>query len=52
MDYATLKEDGSLVIDLSKLTRDQAAGVFEVVTEAVFVGKGNNKIPVIKTKIK
>jgi phage terminase small subunit len=39
-------------IDLSKLTRDQAAALSEVTSKRYLEGKGDDAVPVVETKIK
>lgn len=52
MDYFTPQADGSARVDLSGLTRDQAAAIREVSTEEVTAGRGDTAREVRKVRIK
>lgn len=52
MDYFTPQADGSARVDLSGLTRDQAAAIREVSTEEVTAGRGDTARKVRKVRIK
>lgn len=52
LDYVTTNEDGTVRVDLSKLTRDQAAAIVEVQTEEVLEGSGESAQWVRKVKFK
>lgn len=52
LDYVKTQEDGSAYVDLSKLTRDQAAAISEIVSETYLEGKGDEARPVKRTKFK
>jgi phage terminase small subunit len=51
-DYIKTQDDGSAYVDLSKLTREQAAAIGEVTSETYFEGKGDEAVPVKRTKFK
>jgi phage terminase small subunit len=51
-DYLELTEDGVARVDLSTLTRDQAAAINEVNVEVYMEGKGEDAQPVKRIKFK
>ncbi len=51
-DYIKVQEDGSAYMDLSKLTREQAAAISEITTEVYTEGKGEEAKDVKRTKVK
>lgn len=51
-DFIRLTGDGDPAIDLSGLTRDQAAALSEVVTEDFVVGRGDDARDVRRVKVK
>lgn len=52
LDYMRTQEDGSAYVDLSKLTREQAAAIGEVTSETYLEGKGEDAKTVKRTKFK
>lgn len=52
LDYVTPQSDGTVYIDLSKLTREQAAAIGEVTVEEYMEGKGEDARPVKRVKFK
>jgi phage terminase small subunit len=52
LDYIETNPDGSFTIDMSKLTREQAAAISEVTAEVYMEGKGDDATPVKRTKFK
>jgi phage terminase small subunit len=52
LDYVTPQSDGTVYIDLSKLTREQAAAIGEVTVEEYTEGKGEDARPVKRVKFK
>lgn len=51
-DYMTVGPDGTAYLDLSTLTRDQAAAISELTSETYMEGRGDNAVPVKRAKIK
>lgn len=51
-DYVQIASDGSAYVDLSALTRDQAAAISEVTSEVYMEGAGEDAKPVKKTRFK
>lgn len=51
-DYMRVDENGGATMDLSALTRDQAAAISEVTSETVIMGHGDDVEPIRKSKIK
>lgn len=51
-DYIQTQEDGSAYVDLSNLTRPQAAAISEVTSETYMDGRGEDAREVKRTKIK
>lgn len=52
LDYIQTQEDGSAYIDLSKLSREQAAAIGEVTSETYYEGGGEDAKAVKRTKFK
>jgi phage terminase small subunit len=52
LDYITTTDSGEAFVDLSKLTREQAAAITEVTSEVYMEGKGDEATPVKRTKFK
>jgi phage terminase small subunit len=52
LDYATIKEDGTAYVDLSRITREQAAAIQELVTDEYAEGRGEDAALVKKIKFK
>lgn len=52
LDYVQPQEDGTAYVDLSKLTRDQAAAISEVSVESYMEGSGDEARPVKRVKFK
>lgn len=51
-DVLTLNEDGTASLDLSRLSRNQAAAISEVVTEEYKEGRGADAPVILKTKVR
>lgn len=51
-DYITVGEGGEVCVDLTALTRDQAASITEVNTDEITRGTGENEYTTKKTKLK
>lgn len=52
LDYITVQEDGTAYVDLSRLTREQAAALSEVIVEEYTEGGGKDARNVRRTRIK
>jgi phage terminase small subunit len=52
LDFITVQSDGTAYVDLSKLTREQAAAMGEIVTEEYTEGRGEDVRPVKRVKFK
>lgn len=52
LDYMTISSDGQAFVDLSKLTRDQAAAIGEITSETYTEGRGEDAEQVKRTKFK
>ena len=52
LDYITITDGGDLLTDFSKLTRDQAAAISEIVVEEYTEGRGEDARNVKRTKFK
>lgn len=52
LDFIGTQDDGSAYVDLSRLTRDQAAAINEVTSEVYMEGAGEDAKPVKRTKFK
>lgn len=52
LDYIKTQPDGSAFTDLSKLTRDEAAAIHEIIADEYTEGRGEDARDVKRTKIK
>lgn len=52
LDYIRVVDDGKAYVDLSEITRDQAAAIQEITAETFTVGSGKDAEPVRRTKFK
>ena len=52
LDYMTVKEDGTALVDLSALTRAQAVAIQELVIDEYTDGKGKDARPVKRVRLK
>lgn len=52
LDYVRVQEDGDAYVDLSEVTRDQAAAIQELTSEDYIDGRGEDGRQVRRTKIK
>ncbi len=52
LDYMTIKDDGTVVMDFSAVDRDQAAAILELVVDEYTDGKGDDARPVKRVKFK
>lgn len=51
-DYIQTQKDGTFYVDLSALTRDQAAAIGEVTSETYMEGRGEEAVAVKRTRFK
>ena len=52
LDYMTVQSDGTAFVDLSKLTREQAAAIAEITVDQYTEGRGDDAHPVKRVRIK
>lgn len=52
LDYLVIQPDGSTVVDLSNVTREQATAIAEVTTDTFMSGKGEDAREVKRVRIK
>lgn len=52
LDYVEVRDDGEAQIDLSRMTREQAAAITEITSDRIVTGSGESKITTYRTKIK
>ena len=52
LDYIKTTDEGSAFIDLSKLSRDQAAAIGEITSETYMEGRGEEAVAVKRTRFK
>jgi phage terminase small subunit len=52
LDYITIQDDGSYIVDFSMVDRDKGAAMQEVTTETYTEGRGEDATPVKRMKFK